>query len=175
MRKAMTLLTAGFLLLACKSPDATVAAAGQSPSAVTSATSGSPAPSAQVSATANSPAPIASAATVKPSPAVSAAEPGPPPVPVKTPGTVNDCMLKLAKETITRYDHDKNGTLSEAEYADGRNGDIRYIRAPTDAEVEAMRRSFVIEFQRLDTNKDGQMTAAELAPSYAMNCSDDLL
>jgi hypothetical protein len=134
----LTLMMASSLLTACKAPDASVAAAGQSPS-----------------------------------PAVSAAEPGPPPVPVQTPGTVNDCMLKFARETVARYDLDKNGTLSAAEYADGRNGDIRYVRAPTEAEVASMRQSFVSEFHRLDTNKDGRMTTAELAPSYAMNCADE--
>jgi hypothetical protein len=94
------------------------------------------------------------------------------PVPVKTAASVNDCMLKHAKETLSRYDVDKNGTLSEAEFADGSNGDIRYGLAPTEAEVARMRQGFVDSFHRLDTNPDGQMTTAELAPNYEILCHD---
>ena len=70
-----------------------------------------------------------------------------------------------AATQFRRYDTDKDGFLSQTEYVEGRWGDIRFIKAPTDAEVANMKAGFAEEFKRLDTDHDGKLTFTEFAAS----------
>jgi hypothetical protein len=83
--------------------------------------------------------------------------------------STGDRLLTLAKNEIARFDTNRNGTLSSKEYVDGRFGDMRFIKAPTAAETATLKAGLAKTFAKLDTNKDGQLTAQELKAEYATN------
>jgi Ca2+-binding EF-hand superfamily protein len=77
-----------------------------------------------------------------------------------------DRLLATAKAEIKRFDLNKNGTLSQMEFVDGRFSQVRFFKAPTAAEVASMKANFAKTFNKLDANKDGALTAQELVADY---------
>lgn len=70
-----------------------------------------------------------------------------------------------ASARFLRYDADHSGWLDATEFTDGRYGDVRFIKAPTDAEIASMKAGFVQQFSQWDLNKDQRLTPAEFAPA----------
>ena len=81
------------------------------------------------------------------------------------PAPLSSSDTSAAATQFRRYDTDKDGFLSQTEFVEGRWGEIRFIRAPTDAEVASMKAGFAQEFKQLDTNHDGKLSFAEFAAS----------
>lgn len=60
-----------------------------------------------------------------------------------------------------RWDLNHDNALSYDEYVEGRLGDIRFIKAPTEEELATLRKGFREEALQLDKDKDGRITWEE--------------
>ena len=92
--------------------------------------------------------------------ATTAAKPSP--SPSAKPAASAECMadfdaFNVREDTVLDYD----------EYADGKFGKVRFIKAPTEQEVKAMKDGFRAEAEKADMNKDGKLSRDE----FATTCS----
>jgi hypothetical protein len=96
-------------------------------------------------------APTAPTGTAAAQPAT-AASPRPAAASAPTPGCDADfSAFNITKDTFLSYD----------EYVDGRYGQVRFIKAPTEAEEIAMKDGFRQEARAADTNGDNRLSLEE--------------
>jgi hypothetical protein len=67
------------------------------------------------------------------------------------------------KITFDRYDLDRDGNLDLTEFVEGRYGELRFVKAPTDAEIASFKVGFAKQFDQLDTDRDLRLSPAEFA------------
>ncbi|MBC7542639.1 MAG: EF-hand domain-containing protein [Candidatus Sericytochromatia bacterium] len=70
-----------------------------------------------------------------------------------------------AAKDFVRYDTDRNGSLNQTEFVAGQWGDIRFIKAPTEAEVATFKAGLAKDFKELDTDRNGSLNQSEYAAS----------
>lgn len=86
-----------------------------------------------------------------------AAPPGAERVEFEIPGPSDaDCAAQFK-----RYDANRDGALSYAEYVNGRWGQIRFVQAPSEAEVRSFKHRYEFTARNADKNRDGKLSPAE--------------
>ena len=75
-------------------------------------------------------------------------------------------VVALATAELKKIDTNHDGVLSQAEYVNARFAELRFVKAPTPAEISTVKGSMAKKFDALDTNHDTKLTAAEFAKDY---------
>ena len=64
-------------------------------------------------------------------------------------------------EQFKAFDGNKDGVMSFKEYVDGRWSQLRFVQAPTEAQIRMHKRRYSEQATWADANKDGTLSRAE--------------
>ena len=69
-------------------------------------------------------------------------------------------------QEMASFDTNRDGTLSQTEYVNGRYAQMRFFMAPTAAETATVKAGLAQTFAKLDVNHDGKLTIAEFVRDF---------
>ncbi|MBC7542976.1 MAG: hypothetical protein H7338_09625 [Candidatus Sericytochromatia bacterium] len=77
-----------------------------------------------------------------------------------------DRVLVFATMELKKFDSNRDGFLSQAEYVAARFADLRFVTAPTAAETATIKAGLAKKFTGMDLNRDKKLTPVEFRADF---------